>query len=233
MFAPITYSAGVILRMNTRVQLSSLSKTEAQKRAGLLHRKRAREQFSMVGYQFRRVCRAWIALQRHATYPEMMGAAHDFGRVPVQNQTPQRGGKLAITQPGDACEIRAERFAKKVVGPADASIGSSPANVFEPQKKERCKRTQGTVEPGTDEVPSSVHEALRSPGRPLDEAARADFEPRFGADFSRVRVHTDSAAERSAQEVHAPAYTVGQNLVFASGQFAPGTDEGRRLLHMS
>ena len=44
------------------------------------------------------------------------------------------------------------------------------------------------------EVPSIVHEALRSPGQPLDEATQGFYESRFGHDFSRVRVHTDARA---------------------------------------
>lgn len=56
------------------------------------------------------------------------------------------------------------------------------------------------------------------------------MEPRFGHDFGRVRVHTDSRAASSAQEVNALAYTVGQEVVFGSGQYARRTNEGRRLL---
>ena len=56
------------------------------------------------------------------------------------------------------------------------------------------------------------------------------MEQRFGRDFSRVQVHTGAAAEQSAQDVDAAAYTVGHDLVFASGQFAPGTPQGRRLI---
>lgn len=79
-------------------------------------------------------------------------------------------------------------------------------------------------------APSIVHEVLRSPGQPLDSATRASMDQRFGYDFSSVRVHSGAAAERSAQEVNAKAYTVGHNLVFGAAQFAPGTHGGRRLL---
>jgi hypothetical protein len=80
------------------------------------------------------------------------------------------------------------------------------------------------------EVPPVVHKVLRSPGRPLDESTRQLMEPRFGHDFGRVRVHTDERAARSARAVHARAYTVGPDVVFGAGQFAPGTAAGRRLL---
>ena len=56
------------------------------------------------------------------------------------------------------------------------------------------------------------------------------MEQRFGHDFSRVRVHSGAAAEQSARDVNANAYTVGHNIVFGAGRFAPGTHEGRRLI---
>lgn len=79
-------------------------------------------------------------------------------------------------------------------------------------------------------VPPIVHDVLRSPGQPLDTATRAFFEPRFSHDFSQVRVHTDARAAESAREVNAFAYTVGSNVVFGAGQYAPGTTAGKRLL---
>ena len=82
----------------------------------------------------------------------------------------------------------------------------------------------------TSAVPYIVHEVLSSPGRPLDASSRAYFEPRFGHDLSRVRVHTGAVAEQSAQDVDANAYTVGHDIVFAAGRFAPATHEGKRLI---
>ncbi|MFD5462884.1 DUF4157 domain-containing protein [Kitasatospora sp. NPDC127059] len=64
---------------------------------------------------------------------------------------------------------------------------------------------------------SSVHDVLRSPGRPLDQATRTDMESRLGADFSDVRLHTGSAANASAAEVGARAYTSGNHVVIAAG----------------
>jgi hypothetical protein len=79
-------------------------------------------------------------------------------------------------------------------------------------------------------VPPIVHEVLRSPGAPLDPATRAFMEPRFGHDFSRVRVHTGVKAAESARAVNAIAYTAGHNIVFEMDRFAPGMREGRHLL---
>lgn len=67
-------------------------------------------------------------------------------------------------------------------------------------------------------------------GSPLPEFARQDFEARFGADFSRVRVHADAAAAGLASSLNAAALTVGSEIFFGSGQYAPGTAEGRILL---
>lgn len=80
------------------------------------------------------------------------------------------------------------------------------------------------------DAPSIVHDVLRSPGEPLDAATRGFMEPRFGYDFSHVRVHTDQKAANSARAVDALAYTVGSHLVFESGYYAPDTATGRQLL---
>jgi nucleoid-associated protein YgaU len=96
-------------------------------------------------------------------------------------------------------------------------------------------RPSGRETPAADAVgpaqaPQLVQEVLRSPGHPLDPVTRAALEPRFGHDFNRVRIHTDEPAARSARAVEALAYTVGHHVVFASGQYAPETSQGRRLL---
>src|SRR2546423_11909139 len=79
-------------------------------------------------------------------------------------------------------------------------------------------------------LPPLVHDVLRSSGEPLDAAIRTRMEPHFNHDFSGVRVHTDVRAAQSAREVNALAYTVGQDVVFGAGQYAPGTERGSRLL---
>lgn len=80
------------------------------------------------------------------------------------------------------------------------------------------------------EVPQIVYDVLKSPGQPLDSETRAFMEPRFGQDFSGVRVHTDARAAESAWEVNARAYTVGRDVVFGSGQHSPRTNVGQKLI---
>jgi hypothetical protein len=80
---------------------------------------------------------------------------------------------------------------------------------------------------------AAVHRAAaldRDPGVPLDRPTRALFEPRFGLDFGRVRVHHDGAAGEVARNLDARALAIGEHLVFAPGQFAPETPRGRHLL---
>lgn len=79
-------------------------------------------------------------------------------------------------------------------------------------------------------VPPIVHDVLQSPSRPLDVTTRAFFEPRFGMDFSAVRLHTDEKAAQSARAVNALAYTAGRDIVFSEGQYRPSTTQGRELL---
>jgi len=130
--------------------------------------------------------------------------------------------KLTIGASNDPLEQEADRVADQVMSvPTHSAVGSAPP---------RIQRYTGQMTEGMDTAPASVDHVLSSPGRPLDPSLQQDMGQRFGHDFSRVRVHTDAAAERSAGEVNANAYTVGHNIVFGTDQFTPGTYEGRRLL---
>ena len=86
--------------------------------------------------------------------------------------------------------------------------------------------TDGT---GVSETLPILQDMLRSPGQPLDSSIREIMESRFGHDFSQVRVHTDRQVIESALVVGARAYTVGQDVVFGTGQYTK-THEGQRLI---
>lgn len=79
-------------------------------------------------------------------------------------------------------------------------------------------------------LPDAVRRTLNSGGHPLSTDVRAFMEPRFGQDFSQVRVHTDARASESARSVNAFAYTVGDHIAFQSGVYNPSTPSGRHLL---
>ena len=81
-----------------------------------------------------------------------------------------------------------------------------------------------------DRVAATVRAVLRDSGEPLRADVRADLEPRFGTDFSAVRVHSGETAGASAHQLNARAYTVGQHIVFGKDRFAPQTAAGRALL---
>jgi len=186
------------------------------------------------------------------THTEYLGAGltgmasrpsgHAFSRIPIH---PPRSGvvqaKLAVNQPEDEYEQEADRISEQVMRMPDSQLqrkcacgGESGSNSecaeCERKKLQRFATQPSTSIPQPSEAPPIVHEVLRSPGRPLDQETRAFMEPRFGHDFSRVRVHDDSLAAESARAVHASAYTVGRDVVFAAGQHNPQTGAGRGLL---
>jgi hypothetical protein len=91
-----------------------------------------------------------------------------------------------------------------------------------------AKSVRGDVEAGA--VPSVVHDVLRAPGQPLDVETRTFMQHSFGFDFSKVRIHSDPLAARSASAVNSLAYTAGRDIVFGEGQFSPSTLRGKNLL---
>ena len=143
-----------------------------------------------------------------------MAAARTFQAQTVQSPTSEQKGSLRRTC---ACGEQ-----------------SSGGGCSECENKKlslaRSIRSANPNSPPSNDVPPIVNEVLSSSGEPLDAATRAYFEPRFGHDFSRVRVHTDEKAAESARLVNARAYTVGDNVVVGSGQYHPSSPSGRRLL---
>lgn len=134
--------------------------------------------------------------------------------------------KLRISQPHDIYEQEADRVAEQVMRMPEPKIQ---------RKCSKCKKELELLQPKaigsiTNTVPPIVHEVLSTPGQPLDTQTRAFMEPRFGYDFSKVRVHVDERAAESARAVNALAYTVGQNVVFRMGQYAPTTKSGQHIL---
>ena len=131
--------------------------------------------------------------------------------------------KLKVNEPGDVYEQEADRIADRVMAtPAHpATNGAAPPHI---------QRFTGQPTGQMDAAPASIYKALASPGRPFEPALQQDMEQRFGYDFSKARVHSGAAAEQSAREVNANAYTVGHHIVFGAGRFAPATQEGRRLI---
>jgi hypothetical protein len=117
--------------------------------------------------------------------------------------------KLKVHEPGDSYEQEADRVADQVLAtPTHHDISGAPL---------RIQRLSGQSHGEMDPAPASVDQALASPGRPLEPGLRQEMEERFGYDFSRVRVHSGTIAEQSAEDVNAHAYTVGHDIVLGTG----------------
>lgn len=134
--------------------------------------------------------------------------------------------KLAIGAVNDPLEREADRAADQVMRMPDPKLAPTAAPPQISRQCAACKQEAAS----TDRAPGIVDKVLETTGRPLDARTRAFFEPRFGHDFSRVRVHSGPEAEQSARAINARAYATGHDIVFGAGSYAPETDPGRRLL---
>lgn len=175
------------------------------------------------------------------TGPAASGGGNTHPLLPIQR-------KLAIGTTYDPLESEADRMADRLMSPAGHLPRLTPASAESAvRRKCACKESGPGCEecsgkkPGKlqlkarssvipVEAPPIVHEVLRSPGKPLDAATRAFFEPRVGFDFADVRIHADERAAASADSIRARAFTSGPHIVFNRGEYSPEAAEGKRLL---
>lgn len=141
--------------------------------------------------------------------------------------------KLKIGAPNDKYEREADRVADMVMRMPGPRLQRQAENELEEEEEKeeliQAKARSGQVSEVTPDVEAQI-KALHGSGQPLPQSTRVCFEPRFGYDFSQVRVHTDSRAHKMAGMLSAQAFTVGRDVVFGAGQYAPWTEVGRRLL---
>jgi len=165
--------------------------------------------------------------------------------------------KLRIGQPGDMYEQEADRVAEAVMRmpelgvqrqvepqeeeketlqtkPLVNQITPLVQRQVEPEEEEeeeelQAKATSGHISEANPNLESNI-QSLKGGGQPLSENNRAFFEPRFGRDFSQVRVHAGTQAAEAARAVNARAFTAGRDVVFGEGEYKPETNAGRRLL---
>ena len=168
-------------------------------------------------------------------------SGRDSSPVPVQSPAAEaRPTKLAINQPGDMCEEEADRISKHVMNTSAAQLqrncacGANYSTRRTEQPGQQHDPLQinhvGSSDLGQIPVPSIIDEVLHSPGQSLDSTTRLFMERRFGHDFSKLRVHIDARAAESAQAIGAAAYTIGNDLIFDTGEFNPQNNESRRLI---
>ena len=161
----------------------------------------------------------------------------------VGNQAMQRllrngtiQAQLTVGRPGDVHEQEADRVASRIISgqPVKAAHGKCAAcTTGVPCSK--C--ADHKIQPKTD-VAHSSHQDLKSlsqissrrQGQRLPDSVRSFFEPRFGYNFSDVRIHSHPQGETANQQLSARAFTYGRDIVFATGQYSPDTNAGRMLL---
>ena len=151
------------------------------------------------------------------------GFVHDFSQISVYPKG-RADTPATVSTPGDKYEQEADRVADAVMRIPESQLHRQAPWVTPLMQREAKPSAAG------DDPPPIVNDVLSSPGQPLDIATRAFFEPRFGRDLGDVRVFTDSSAARVAEQINARAYTVGRNVVFANGEYAPNTSSGRAVL---
>ena len=140
--------------------------------------------------------------------------------------------KFQIGPPDDRFEQEADRVASQVMQMgetrrvAEGEIDEGDTQESKAPVRRNISKTTAKPAYGASEI----HDVTGTRGQSLDPATREFMESRFGHDFSTVRVHTGTKAERSARAAKARAFTVGRNIVFRSGQYNPETTGGRELL---
>lgn len=158
------------------------------------------------------------------------------GQVRVCNSSSaQVQPALAVNTPGDRYEQEADHVARTIMQMPESKLqracpcgGSCP----ECQSKRISPKydSVATLQTNADTSPSGVDEVLRSSGRPLNQSVRTFMEPRFGYTFDQVRIHDDKKASQAAQHMNALAFTYGNHIAFADGQYNPDSPMGKRLL---
>ncbi len=159
--------------------------------------------------------------------------------------------KLTVSNPGDASEREADRVADVVMRMPDPQLQRKPNRAVGPTREEgedakdlprpadeekRLIQTKSLAGQSLDQSPqlsatvAANLQAMQGSGSPLSHETRSFFEPRFGANFSQVRVHTNERAAQSASALSARAFTTNRDIVFGAGEYSPETHSGQRLL---
>ena len=140
--------------------------------------------------------------------------------------------KLEVNEVNDPFEQEADAVAEQVMKMPTAA---APTDNTPPDDEEETTPTvQRKADPlgGTEVEPEVENRVtdLQGKGSPLPEQERDFFEDRMGADFSGVRIHSDTNAAQLSQDLNARAFTVGSDIAFNEGEYQPGSNNGRRLL---
>lgn len=143
--------------------------------------------------------------------------------------------KLRTGQSNNSSEQEADIIAEKVVATSNSdqeNIAAAGCSSCELKRKFNIEKGSSLSSSTTFEIPKASESMINNIGSgiPLSESTRVFMNIRFGADFGKVRIHTDEKSAESARSINALAYTVGNDIVFDTGRYSPDTSEGRRLL---
>jgi len=163
------------------------------------------------------------------------GLPYDSSRVPLPSNTDSNiRPKLMVNTPGDAHEQEADRVAAQVMEMSSSQPAVQEMMQGVDAEPIQAKLSQPQTEEGNAfESSNGLETQLSSSsggGNALPDGVRTFMEPRFGADFSQVRVHADEAAARKSSALNARAFTRGPDIFFNRGQYAPEASTGRQLL---
>jgi len=154
---------------------------------------------------------------------------HDFSQIPVHSIAPvSLQPKLTVSTPGDIYEREADRVADMVTRVPEHGT-PRVAHVETDTKAQRSIGSGAASQWLRPEIGDRI-QAMRGDGRPLTTSERQFMEPRFGADFSAIRVHTNQEADAHSRALQARAFTLGSDIFFRAGEYTPGKADSHRLL---
>ena len=142
-----------------------------------------------------------------------------------EKQIQRKESKNQITDTKQKTPALVPQVQRKCGACADEEIHRMMAEEEEEESVQRKAADANEIDPNLESGLSNL-----GGGQPLSASARSFFEPRFGQSFSDVRVHTGTDANRAARSINARAYTLGNNIAFASGEYDSGSASGRSLI---
>lgn len=165
------------------------------------------------------------------TTPTLLHRRCDSAGGSLASQSPLIQRQLRVGRSDDRYEQEADQVADAVMRMPDRRL-QRQAEPEEEEEEEELIQTKesGSRPPQLSPTLQTQIGSLRGRGGSLPQSARRFFEPRFQHNFGDVRVHTGGEAAQAARRIQARAFTVGQDIVFGAGQYAPDTDKGKRLL---
>ena len=182
-------------------------------------------------------------LQRRLEQASSKGS--NFANIPISlPDTPSQLAvqtKLTIGEPGDKYEKEADKFAEQLdklthapaSGQAAQNLQHEEMSVEEKEIQRKPTMLQLRAAEGGMTATAGLETAInqaRGGGQPLADQVRKPMEQFLGADFSRVKVHTDQKADQLSRAIQARAFTTGQDIFFAKGEYNPGSREGKKLI---